>query len=374
MRVLVVAGPLLGHAFPLVPLARALQAAGHDVLLATAGQSLGLEDAGLPVEELPGWRGMTRAGLPLMLRPRLLRRELRGSTDTRGVGLLWGTVNARMAAGAVAAAERFGPDLVLHEPLGTAGAVAAAVVGVPAVLHENALYDGVALAAATAEYLGPVLRRHGLQALPESAAVLRTAPASLVPPRPGWPLRPVPFAGLGEAPPWLTAPPADGRPRILVTRSTVAAPGRDRLLPAAAAAAEHVEAEIVLVRPEARATRRPLPANVRTVGWVPLPDVLGTCAGVVHHGGAGTTVAAMTAGVPQVLVPGTGDRRYNAGLVEARGIGLARGTSEIDADTLRRLTADAELHANAAAVREEIAAMPAPQTLVPRLAGLVGTA
>jgi UDP:flavonoid glycosyltransferase YjiC (YdhE family) len=371
VRVLVVAGPLLGHAFPLVPLARALQVAGHDVLLATAGQGLSLESAGLPVEELPGWRGMTRAGVPLMLRPRLLRRELRGSTDTRGVGLIWGGVNARMAEGAVGSAERFAPDLILHEPLATAGAVAAAVTGVPAVLHENALYDGVALADATARQLGPILRRYGLRALPEPAAVLRITPASVVPPRSGWPVQPVPFGGVGDCPPWLAVPPADGRPRILVTRSTVAAPGRDRLMPAVVAASEQVEVEVVLVRPGPAVARRPMPANVRTVDWVPLPDVLPACAAVVHHGGAGTTLAAMSAGVPQVLVPGAGDRRYNAGLVETRGVGLARVTSAIDAATLRRLTGDDDLRANALAVRDEIAAMPAPQTLVPRLAGLV---
>ncbi len=372
MRLLVVAGPLLGHAFPLVPLARAAQAAGHDVLMATAGQSLALRDAGLPVQELHGWRGMTRAGLRLMLRPALLRQELRGSTDTRGVGLIWGPVNARLAPAAVAVAEEFAPDLVLFEPLAAAGGVAAAVAGVPAVLHENTLYDGVELLDATAAHLGPVLRRHGVDRLPRPAAVLRITPAAVVPPRPGWPVRPVPYGGGRPAEEWLRVPPPDGRPRIVVSRSTVAAPGRDRLMPAAVAAAAGLDAEVVLVRPEPRVTRRPLPDGIRVVDWVPLPEVLPACAGIVHHGGAGTTLAAMAAGVPQVVVPGVGDRRYNAGLVEACGAGLALAEAAIDAAALRRLLVDPLLRQGADRVRDDIATMPPPDALLPRLAALVG--
>ncbi len=372
MRLLVVAGPLLGHAFPLVPLARAAQAAGHEVLFATAGQSLGVAGAGLPVHELPGWRGMTRAGLPLLLRPALLRRELRGSSDTRGVGLIWGGVNARMAPGVVAVAERFEPDLVLYEPLAAAGAVAAAVVGVPAVLHENTLYDGVELLLATVARLQPALRRHGLERLPAPAAVVRITPAAVVPPRPGWPVRPVPYGGSGDVPGWLRTAPPDGRPRIVVTRSTVAAPGRDRLMPAVVAAAARLDADVVLVRPEARVTRHPLPPPVRAVDWVPLPDVLPTCSGIVHHGGAGTTLAAMAAGVPQLLVPGAGDRRYNAELVEACGAGFARAEAAIDAAALRRLVSDQCLRDRVELIRAEVEAMPAPASLVPRLEALAG--
>lgn len=68
---------------------------------------------------------------------------------------------------------------------------------------------------------------------------------------------------------------------------------------------------------------RDLPPNVRAVGWAPLAEALATCAGVVHHGGAGTLLAALAAGVPQIVVPGPGDRRRNAELVAARGAGLA---------------------------------------------------
>ena len=40
MRVLFTASPALGHMFPMIPLAWAYRAQGHDVLVATAGPGL----------------------------------------------------------------------------------------------------------------------------------------------------------------------------------------------------------------------------------------------------------------------------------------------------------------------------------------------
>ena len=52
MRVLVVAAPLLGHVFPLMPLALALRDNGHEVVVATGGEALRVSDSGLPVEDV----------------------------------------------------------------------------------------------------------------------------------------------------------------------------------------------------------------------------------------------------------------------------------------------------------------------------------
>jgi UDP:flavonoid glycosyltransferase YjiC (YdhE family) len=42
MRVLVIAAPMVGHVLPLLPLAGAFRDAGHDVLVATAGEGVGM--------------------------------------------------------------------------------------------------------------------------------------------------------------------------------------------------------------------------------------------------------------------------------------------------------------------------------------------
>ncbi|MGW3007724.1 glycosyltransferase [Streptomyces sp. NPDC001219] len=59
------------------------------------------------------------------------------------------------------------------------------------------------------------------------------------------------------------------------------------------------------------------------VGEVNQQVLFGRVAGVVHHGGAGTTTTAARAGVPQVVVPQAADQPYWAGRVSALGIGVA---------------------------------------------------
>ncbi|MFE9117175.1 glycosyltransferase [Streptomyces sp. NPDC007172] len=47
----------------------------------------------------------------------------------------------------------------------------------------------------------------------------------------------------------------------------------------------------------------PTPPNVRAVDFVPLNQLLPSCAAIIHHGGAGTFLTALAHGVPQVVVP-----------------------------------------------------------------------
>jgi UDP:flavonoid glycosyltransferase YjiC (YdhE family) len=367
MRVLFVSAPLLGHLLPMVPLATALRDAGHEVLLAAGADALRVRETGLTVEDIaPPTFHLGRIAGPIMLRhPVIGRAELAGKASTRGVRMLFGAVNDQIAGGVAGLADRWQPDLIVHEPLAVAGALAAARLGVPAVLHENSLYDGPELVRVTARWLG----RSSVDSLPPAAATLSIAPPSVVGERVGWPMSGLPYNGLGELPDWLREP--SGQPRILVTRSTVAGPIGGNLMPAVVAAANEVAAEFVLVRPDRRTLRRgSLPPNVRTVEWIPINAALPFCAGVVHHGGAGSVLGALAAGVPQLVVQGPGDRRYNADLVAARGAGLALASRKITAAALTRLTTDAQLAAAAGEVSREMAAMPSPASVVPRLEAL----
>jgi UDP:flavonoid glycosyltransferase YjiC (YdhE family) len=154
-----------------------------------------------------------------------------------------------------------------------------------------------------------------------------------------------------------------------VSRSTVAGPGGGDPTGAIIAAAPTVDADIVLVRPPGRLPR--LPENVRTVGRVPLDRVLPYATACVHHGGAGSVLGALAAGVPQLVVPGPGDRRHNAEVVTGRGAGLAVAARAVTPDVLTRLVTDAALRTAAGEVRAEMAAMPPPSDVVAALTALL---
>jgi UDP:flavonoid glycosyltransferase YjiC (YdhE family) len=241
---------------------------------------------------------------------------------------------------------------VVHEPLACAAAVAAARHRVRAVLQDNTLVDGVALVAATATArpMREAALRLGVTTVPAPALRLVTAPPSLVGRQPGRPLRPVPYAGDGPVPAGLER--RGELPRLLVSHSTVPGPGGNTLRPVLAAVAG-LDADVVVLR----APEGPMPANVRPVGWVPLPALLPHADAIVHHGGAGTVLAALAFGVPQLVIPGPGDRRHNGELVARPGAGLTGAPLR---STITRLLADDGLRSAAAEVRAEIAAMPDP--------------
>src|SRR5688572_29075954 len=134
MRVLVVSAPLVGHVFPLVPLALALRSSGHEVLVATGGDAMAARESGLPVEDVaPGFRMGPVATRMLLRHPLAARAELAGTAGTRVVGPLFGMINDRLMRPVAALVGSWRPDMVIYEPLAVAGAYAAAAAGVPAV-------------------------------------------------------------------------------------------------------------------------------------------------------------------------------------------------------------------------------------------------
>lgn len=376
MRVLIVSAPLVGHLFPMVPLAQALRSAGHDVHVITGSDAARAPSGGLQTHDIAPDFSFGRILRDVLIRhPLMARKEIAGAAGPRGVGLLFGRANDQLADATLAKAAELRPDLIVHEPLAMVGALAATKLSVPSMLFENSLYAALDLRGAVLGNLGKAFRRNGLSAVDRPAQILRIAPESLVGTRPGWPMRPVPWIGrTTPAPEWLTRP--GQRPRILVSRSTVEAPMADPLMGAVLEAATEVDAEFVVVRPDKRVQRHidrhGLPANVTATDWVPIPEVLPQCAAIVHHGGAGTVLAALAAGVPQLLTPGPGDRTTNARVVAASGAGLSEPAKAFTPELLTRLIDDPAIAAAAGGLAAEINQLPEPADLVGSLVSLVG--
>jgi UDP:flavonoid glycosyltransferase YjiC (YdhE family) len=115
-----------------------------------------------------------------------------------------------------------------------------------------------------------------------------------------------------------------------------------------------------------------IPANVQVEAWVPQRDVLPHAAALVCHGGSGTLLGGLAAGLPMVIVPFGADQPHNAQLVAAAGAGLA--LSKPDASALRaaiqRVLDAPELRLQAQRLAREIAAMPTIDSAVDVLLGV----
>ncbi|MGW0515854.1 nucleotide disphospho-sugar-binding domain-containing protein [Crossiella sp. NPDC003009] len=366
MRVLFVTSNGAGHAFPVVSLARAFVAAGHEVLVATAGEGLAVRQSGLPVADVAP--GLTRAALVERVRaaePEAVRAMLTGRIrDLREMARPISVLVRALVDGVLELAREWRPGLVVQSQAQHAGLVCAGALGIPLAEHNFGLVRATGMAELMRELLADVFQRHGAE-LPQRRTVLDVAPPSMVPGPAGRLLRYVPYNGSEPAPDWLSEP--VDRPRIAVTLGTVA-PGDSGIGPVerVLALAGEMDAEFVLALGAVELGA--LPANVRAPGWLPLNALLPTCAAIVHHGGAGSTMTALDAGVPQLVLPSGADRYVNADAVRERGVGLSAAEDELDAPLLNRLLTDAGLRAEAAAVRAELRAMPAPEVVAAELA------
>jgi MGT family glycosyltransferase len=102
-----------------------------------------------------------------------------------------------------------------------------------------------------------------------------------------------------------------------------------------------------------------LPESVRVQRWVPQAAVMAQASAMVGHGGSGSTLMALAAGVPLALVPLFVDGPSNARRVQALGAGIALedGPGRLG-EAVGALLTDAGHRASARAVAAEIAALP----------------
>jgi MGT family glycosyltransferase len=126
-----------------------------------------------------------------------------------------------------------------------------------------------------------------------------------------------PGEGSGE---WRAGEP--GRPLVLVgLSSTVMC--QEGLLQRAADALGQVQVRgLVTTGPAVDPAVISAPGNVTATRWVRHADVLPYCSAVITHGGHGTVMKALIAGVPLVLVPLGRDQPDNAGRVVYAGAGI----------------------------------------------------
>jgi MGT family glycosyltransferase len=102
-----------------------------------------------------------------------------------------------------------------------------------------------------------------------------------------------------------------------------------------------------------------LPAGVRVERWVAQSEVMPRAAAMVGHGGSGSTLAALAAGVPLALIPLFVDGPENAARVEEIGAGIVVGRDLAGlTGAVAALLEEPRYAAAAGRVADEIRALP----------------
>ena len=115
-----------------------------------------------------------------------------------------------------------------------------------------------------------------------------------------------------------------------------------------------------------------IPDNVFVETFVPQDEVLPHSSAVVNHGGSGTLLGTLAAGLPQVVIPMFADQPHNARSLQASGAGIA--VLDTDTATLRnaieQVLVDEDIYAKARQIAAEIAAMPDMEAATDQLLAL----
>mgnify|MGYP005844334155 CR=1 FL=1 len=122
-----------------------------------------------------------------------------------------------------------------------------------------------------------------------------------------------------------------------------------------------------------------LPPNIFLLDYAPHDWLFPRMAGVVHHGGAGTTAAGLRAGVPGMIVAHIGDQPYWGRRLHELGVGAAplrrhELTADKLADAIRAMTSDRAMQSRAAALGERIRAEDGVGSAVRAVGRILGTA
>lgn len=176
--------------------------------------------------------------------------------------------------------------------------------------------------------LAPVRRLFRWWLSPE--LVLGLFPSWYAPPQPDWPpqIRLTEFGRFDGARAHLPVEVEqfcnDGPPPIAFTLGTGMSHA-GRFFRAAVAACESIGARALLLTKFKEIVPRNLPTSIFHCAYAPFRQLLPRCAAVVHHGGIGTTAAALEAGCPQLILPLAWDQPDNAARIVGLGAGLSLG-------------------------------------------------
>ncbi len=365
MRVLISSWGWRSHYYPMVPLVWGLLAAGHEVRVAAQPNLL---------------PAITGSGAPgVAVGPDLDFAELFFSAaigDHAEEAITSDGVVARYAEETVNDLVAFGrfwrPDVIVHDPFNLAAAVAAQVLAVPVVKHLWACDFTEMVPVQDAVATGDLVRRFGIDRLREDSDLVLDPcpPAMQLPPgrSPRRPIQFVPYNGVAEHPPWLRCLPV--RPRVCVTWGTLMfeSAGADLFLaPRVVAALAGLDVEVVIaVDPRSRPRFGSLPHNARFADALALHVLLPGCRAVVHQGGAGTTMTALAAGVPQLILPAVVDQRFNATRLAAAGGGAIGDLDTLTAH-MHELLTEPHWQAAAAKLAEHNKTRPSPARVAAEL-------
>jgi hypothetical protein len=294
------------------------------------------------------------------------------------IGEIFARLNVRAMLPALRSAiAEWKPDVVIHEQAEYASAIAAHEARVP---HARLGISLTGLDRVWLEVAKPGIEEQhpGIAEVIWGMPYLTLFPAALDDPEAEWPADVRRFRDTAEPasekplPNWWED---DSLPLVYVSFGTVVGgtPMAGALFGGMLAAAADLPARVLMTvgRELDIDALGPLPPNVHVEGFVPQADVFGHASLVVTHGGSGTTLGALAAGLPLVVVPLFADQPDNARRVEAVGAGVMAEPPGIR-EAIETVLGEAKYERAAQRLAQEIAWLPSTDAAFDGTFGVFG--
>ncbi|MFI5662041.1 glycosyltransferase [Streptomyces sp. NPDC051684] len=372
------------------PLATAARNAGHQVMLAAhepwveTAEAIGLPTFCYTVDPIRHFMRITNPGKGLRF-----PREL-GDDEMIGQGRGFAQMGLAGVTSLLELAKDWTPDVVVGSSQSYAAMLLAAHLKVPYVRHVE--YLGIPLTGidpgAEAE-LRPEMERLGVDGLLKPDLLIDSTPPSLRPagdPE-AQPMRWIPSNPQRRLERWMYTRP-EGRRRVVITSGFRSLMFRDPgwTMPLLVSELNKLGAEVLIAASPGAAERFGEELGDARVGWIPIDVAAATCDLAVHHGGATTATSLMANGVPQLIIPENPPefppnyhREAIAGAISGFGAGKTLWPQAQEPDTApgaviaaacRELLEDPSYTERTQFLAKEIATLPTPADLVPRLEAL----
>ncbi|HEX6109497.1 MAG TPA: glycosyltransferase [Ktedonobacteraceae bacterium] len=383
MRVLITSISGYGHLQPLLPLAKALSDARHDVAIAIGPELR-------PRAEAAGFMAFD-AGLAVGAAFEQLAEHFPDQEYNRlkpaeildwYLPHLFGEIFTHAMLGDLEPLVRsWRPDVILHEIWEFAGPLAAASAGIPSISQTLGLRFDDQLLDSVASAVAPLWEQRGLEPDP-AAGLYRSLCLDITPPsfqpyesarhrdvmRPLRPIAQPPIPG-ELLPQWIER--RREVPLVYMTLGTNASTNSDSSMFRSVIdglGGLDVDVLITIGFGSDPASLGPLASNVHVEHYVPQSLLLPHCSAVICHGGAGTTLSSLALGLPLLILPQGADQYVIGDLVLAAGAGLLLAPPDVTSTTVRAnvlaLLDDPVSQEGARRLQREIAAMPGPEEVV----------
>ena len=383
MRVLIASVSAYGHLQPLLPIAKALADADHEVAIAT-GSDLRprAESAGFPAFDA----GITPGAAFKLLAERYPDQEYNRLNPAEILSWylphLFGEVlTPAMLGDLESLVQSWKPDIILHETWEFAGPIAAASAGIPSICQTLGLRMDDRILDSVATAVAPLWEQRGLK--PDSTAglyrslCLDTTPPSFQHYESAQsrtvihPLRPIAEPPVPDEllPQWIKQ--RRNAPLVYMTLGTNSGTNSDvSMFRSVIDGLEGMDIDVLITIGYGKhpATVGPLASNAHVENYVPQSLLLPHCSAVICHGGPGTILNSLAQGLPLLILPQGADQYVMGDRVLEAGVGLRLVPADVNPASVQKsvlaLLEEPSYRAGAHRLKREIAAMPGPEEAV----------